>query len=129
MTAPTAFTRYSDALAAGDMAGLAASLHPDVVWHQPGSHTLAGDHVGPDQVLALLGGFMERSNGTFALQPTGQPMVNGALVSLPVAFSASAEGKADLQMTGVDLFRVADDLIAEVWLFSADQDVEDAFWG
>jgi len=129
MTAPIAFTRYSEALAAGDMAALAASLHPDVVWHQPGSHSLAGDHAGPDRVLALLGGFMQRSNGTFALQPTGQPMVNGDLVSLPVAFSATSDGKADLRMTGVDLFRVADDLIAEVWLFSADQEVEDAFWG
>lgn len=129
MTVPIAFTRYSEALAAGDMAGLAASLHPAVVWHQPGRHSLAGDHAGPEGVLELLGGFMQRSNGTFALQPTGQPMVNGDLVSLPVAFSASSEGRDDLQMTGVDLFRVADDLIAEVWLFSADQDVEDAFWG
>ena len=32
-------------------------------------------------------------------------------------------------MTGVDLFRVADDLVAEVWLFSADQEAEDVFWG
>lgn len=129
MTALTAFTRYSVALAAGDLPALAASLDPAVVWHQPGTHSLAGDHVGPDQVLQLLGGFMQRSSGTFALQPTGQPMVNGDLVALPVTFSAQAEDRTDLDMAGVDLFRVADDLIAEVWLFSADQEVEDAFWG
>jgi ketosteroid isomerase-like protein len=129
MTALTAFTRYADALAAGDMEALAGSLHADVVWHQPGAHSLAGDHVGRDGVLQLLGGFMQRSNGTFALQPTGGPMVNGDVVALPVSFSAQAEGKADLDMTGVDLFRVADDLVAEVWLFSADQEAEDLFWG
>ena len=32
-------------------------------------------------------------------------------------------------MAGVDVFRVEDDLIKEVWLYSSDQAVEDAFWG
>lgn len=130
MTAvPTAFHRYADALSRGDMEALRAALHDDVVWHQPGSHSLAGDHRGPDAVLQLLGAFMERSAGTFELTPTGPAMTNGALVALPVHFSARAAGRADLSMSGVDLFRIADDRVAEVWLFSHDQPVEDAFWG
>jgi uncharacterized protein len=32
-------------------------------------------------------------------------------------------------MEGVDLLRIADGKVAEVWLFSADQAAEDAFWG
>lgn len=32
-------------------------------------------------------------------------------------------------MTGVDLFEVVDEKIVQVWLFSEDQVVEDAFWG
>ena len=31
-------------------------------------------------------------------------------------------------MNGVDVMRVRDGQIAEVWLFSADQPSEDAFW-
>lgn len=129
MTAPTAFHRYLDALARGDMDALRATLADDVVWHQPGAHSLAGDHRGPDAVLRLLGAFMERSGGTFALAPTGPAMDNGDLVALPVRFSAQAANRTDLAMSGVDLFRIAEDRIAEVWLFSEDQPAEDAFWG
>ena len=32
-------------------------------------------------------------------------------------------------MAGVDLLRVENGKIAEVWLFSEDQPAEDAFWG
>lgn len=130
MTAvPTAFQQYADALARGDMDALRDTLHDDVVWHQPGAHSLAGAHRGKDAVLRLLGSLMERSAGTFELVPTGPAMVNGTLVALPVRFSARAADRTDLAMTGVDLFRLADDRIAEVWLFSEDQPVEDAFWG
>ncbi|WP_030143726.1 nuclear transport factor 2 family protein [Mycetocola saprophilus] len=127
MSIPAAYQRYEDALATGDMAALAAALHPAVVWHQPGANPLSGDHVGPDAVLALLGGFMERSQGTFALQ-TQTRMVNGDTVATTVAFSAQRPGRTDLGMNGVDVFRIADDRIAEIWLFSTDQEAEDAFW-
>lgn len=129
MTQPIdAFTSYDDALAAGDLPGVAAALHPEVVWHQPGAHPLSGDHHGPDGVLTLLGGFMERSAGTFALSKTGPAMVNGAYVALPVTFSGSREGREPLRMAGVDVFRIEDGLIREVWLYSADQPAEDTFW-
>jgi hypothetical protein len=32
-------------------------------------------------------------------------------------------------MFGVDIVRVEGDRIAEVWLYSADQQAEDEFWG
>jgi hypothetical protein len=53
-------------------------------------------------------------------------MVNGALVAIPVHFSAR-RGAAEMAMDGVDLLRVEGDKIAEVWLFSVDQQAEDAF--
>lgn len=130
MTQPIeAYTAYDEALATGDMAGVAAALHADVVWHQPGVHSLSGDHHGPNGVMALLGGFMERSAGTFALSKSGPAMVNGAYVAQPVSFSATREGREPLSMDGVDVFRVEDGLIREVWLYSSDQPAEDTFWG
>ncbi|WP_332661800.1 nuclear transport factor 2 family protein [Aeromicrobium sp.] len=129
MTHPIdAYMTYDRALTSGDMPGLAAALHADAVWHQPGDHPLSGDHVGQDAVMALLGGFMERSGGTFALSKSAPPMVNGAYVAVLVSFSATREGRAPLDMAGVDVFRVEDGLIREVWLYSADQSVEDEFW-
>ena len=94
MTQPiAAYTAYDEALATGNMPGVAAALHADVVWHQPGAHSLSGDHRGPDGVMALLGGFMERSGGTFSLTKTGPAMVNGQYVAQPVSFSAARDGR------------------------------------
>lgn len=34
-----------------------------------------------------------------------------------------------MAMGGIDVLRVEDGKIAERWLFSADQEAEEAFWG
>lgn len=128
MSAGETIGRYGAAAAAGDMAALAATLSPDVVWHQPGGNQLSGDHVGPDAVVAHLGRFMELSGGTFTLS-TESVAEAGALVATTVRFTASRAGRADLDQRGVDVFRVEDDRIVEVWLISEDQAEEDAFWG
>ncbi|MGG7508432.1 nuclear transport factor 2 family protein [Plantibacter sp. YIM 135249] len=127
MTATSTFDRYLASLAAGDMTALASTLHPDVVWHQPGTHPLSGDHVGPAAVLALLGGMMERSAGSLVVA-TDASIVGGDLVAATVTFTGTREGRAPLHQHGVDVFRVQDDRIVEVWLMSEDQAAEDAFW-
>lgn len=119
---------YGAALGAGDMAALAGTLADSIVWHQPGTHQLAGDHSGPEAVMAHLGRFMELSGGTFALVPEVITEA-GDLVSMTVHFSAQRAGAEDLDQHGVDIFRVEGDRIVEVWLISEDQAAEDRFWG
>lgn len=128
MSTQSTFDRYLTSLSTGDMVGLAATLDPAVVWHQPGNHPLAGDHVGPDAVLGLLGGMMQRSAGTLVVATTNT-IVSGALVATTVTFTGSREGRADLNQSGVDVFRVENDHIVEVWLVSENQAAEDVFWG
>lgn len=120
--------QYGAAMAAGDMQALAATFAEDAVWHQPGTSQVSGDKVGPDAIIAHLGLFMALSDGTFALE-TESATESGDLVSATVSFRASREGRADLAQHGVDVFRVAEGRIAEVWLISEDQSAEDAFWG
>ncbi|MFI8523935.1 nuclear transport factor 2 family protein [Promicromonospora sukumoe] len=128
MSANDVIARYGAAMAAGDMAALRSVLSDDAVWHQPGSNQLSGDHVGPEAIVAHLGRFMELSGGTFVL--TTQSVADaGALVSTTVRFTASRADHHDLDQHGVDVFRVAGDQIAEVWLVSEDQAAEDHFWG
>lgn len=127
MNAFDTFTKYDSSLAAGDLAGVAAMLAPDVVWHQPGDNPLSGSVVGPDGVLAHLGRFFELSRGTFSLV-TKTAAANGDLVVAMVEFSAQRDGRAPLAQSGIDVFRIADGRIAEVWLFSEDQAAEDEFW-
>ena len=119
---------YFDALARGDMAAAGDTFADDLVWHQPGQHSLSGVHRGKPAIFALLGAFMERSAGTFRIDHVDQLFANGDLVAATISFSASA-GTKSMSMAGVDLLRIEAGRIAEVWLFSADQPAEDAFWG
>ncbi|MGO4489965.1 nuclear transport factor 2 family protein [Microbacterium sp. 2RAF4] len=133
MSAIDVVAQYGAAMAAGDMEALSATFHPDAVWHQPGANQLSGDHVGPDAIIAHLGRFMQLSEGTFALE-TDSATESGALVSATVRFRAQRQGRDDLDQHvldqhGVDVFRVADGRIVEVWLMSEDQEAEDRFWG
>lgn len=133
MSAIDVVGQYGAAMAAGDMEALAATFHPDAVWHQPGANQLSGDHVGPDAIIAHLGRFMQLSGGTFALE-TESATESGVLVSATVRFHAQRVGHDDLDQRvldqhGVDVFRVADGRIVEVWLMSEDQEAEDRFWG
>ncbi|WP_232667478.1 nuclear transport factor 2 family protein [Pseudonocardia sp. TRM90224] len=120
--------RYFDALAAKDFATVAGMLADDIVWHQPGANRFSGTHHGSAAVGEMIGGMMTVSEGTFELATIGAPMVNGALVGVPVHFTGKREGAAMAQ-DGIDLLRIEGDRIAEVWLFSSDPRSEDAFWG
>jgi ketosteroid isomerase-like protein len=118
---------YFDALAKGDLAKLGELFADDIVWHQPGAGAASGIYRGKEQVFALFGKFMEISGGTFQIDKVAAIMQNGDLVSAILHFRATKPG-AEIAMDGVDLMRVADGRIKEVWLFSADQAAEDAFW-
>ncbi|MCH5685225.1 ester cyclase [Niabella sp. W65] len=76
----------------------------------------------------MIGGMMEVSKGTFALKPNGNIMANGDLVAMPLRFSGAIDDRT-MDMPGIDLFKVKEGKITEVWLFSDDQNAEDIFWG
>lgn len=120
--------RYHEAMSSGDVPAGTALFADDIVWHQPGANRFSGAHDGAPAVGELIGGMMALSEGTFELRFTGEPMVNGALAAIPVHFSGMRDG-AEMSMAGVDLLRVEGGRIAEMWLFSADQQAEDTFWG
>ncbi|WP_017590763.1 nuclear transport factor 2 family protein [Nocardiopsis ganjiahuensis] len=128
-SSPLAVVRqYFEALAAKDFATVASMFADDIVWHQPGDNRFSGTHRGSEAVNEMIGGMMAVSEGTFELTMTGEPMVNGALVAAPVHFAGKRE-EAEMAMGGVDLLRIEGGKLAEAWLFSADPQAEDAFWG
>lgn len=120
--------RYYEAMSAGDIPAGTSLFADDIVWHQPGGNRFSGTRDGAAAVGEMIGGQMALTGGTFELRFTGEPMVNGTLAALPVHFSGKREGAA-MSMDGVDVLRVDGGKIAEMWLFSADQEAEDAFWG
>ena len=129
MTTPlTVVTTYFEALESGDLATVAAQLAEDVVWHQPGENQFSGVHRGSEAVGAMIGGMMAVSEGTFSLKRSAAPLVNGELVAASVHWTGTRSGAA-MDGDGIDLMRVVDGKVVEVWLFTADPAEEDAFWG
>jgi uncharacterized protein len=61
--------RAVEAFVKGDMAALSTLFAPDVVWHVPGRHLLAGDYRGQGEVFGFFGRLMEETGGTFRLEP------------------------------------------------------------
>ena len=66
-----AYHRTVEAFRQGDLDTVASLMAEDVVWHVPGDHPLAGDHVGRERVLELLArlgplGFTIREHDVFA---------------------------------------------------------------
>lgn len=119
---------YFQAVQHGDMAGLGDLIDADIVWHQPGANQFSGDRKGQGAVFGMLAQMMETSQGTFAIDKIHSLMGNGDLVAAHVHF-AGRRGDTSMAMDGVDLLRIQNGKITEMWLFSSDQTSEDAFWG
>ncbi len=119
---------YLEAVQTGNLAVVGELLAADIVWHQPGANQFSGDHKGQEAVFGMLGRMMEASQGTFAIDTIQSLMDNGDLVAASIHF-AGRRDDTSMAMDGVDLMRVQDGKITEMWLFSSDQTAEDAFWG
>lgn len=119
---------YFHAVQTGDMAALADLLDAGIVWHQPGANQYSGVHHGRDAVFQMLGGMMAATQGTFAIDEIHSLMANGGLVAAQIHFVGS-RGDDTMAMDGVDVLRIDGGKIVEMWLFSGEQDAEDAFWG
>jgi predicted SnoaL-like aldol condensation-catalyzing enzyme len=76
----------------------------------------------------MMGAMMTKSAGTFAITHAHRYLANGNLVAIEIEFSGQREG-AQVNQPGIDLLRIADGKIVEVWLFSSNPEQEDAFWG
>lgn len=127
MKAKEVVEAYSLALSKGDISTAFSYFAPDAKWHQPGNHRFAGTKKGLEAIGKMLSEMMGAAQGSLVIKPAGAMMVNGNLVSFPVHFSAKI-GDKKVAMNGNDLFEVIDGKIIQVWLFSEDQDAEDAFW-
>lgn len=118
---------YFEAVAKGDFDTVGKLVADNVVWHQPGKGAQSGTYKGKDKVFAHLENFMKWSGGTFAVDKVDYMTENGDMVVAAVHFKAEKD-KKNLSMKGIDLLRIEDEKIKEVWLFSEKIEDEDEFW-
>jgi len=119
--------QYFDALSKGDFASAGLLFADEIVCHQPGKSVVSGTFNGKEAVFAHLGRFMQLSQGTFAIDKVNYVTTNKDLVAVSIHFKATT-GKISLSMNGIDLMRIEDDKIKEIWLFSENIMEEDKFW-
>ncbi|CDN56756.1 SnoaL-like polyketide cyclase [Neorhizobium galegae bv. officinalis bv. officinalis str. HAMBI 1141] len=119
---------YIKAVQTGDQATLGELLSPQVIWHQPGNNQFSGTKNGIAEFGAMMGAMMAKSGGSFAITHAHRYLANGDLVAIEIEFAGQREG-AKVDQSGIDLLRVQDGKIVEVWLFSSDPEEEDQFWG
>src|SRR3954468_24862322 len=95
-----------DAFNRADVAALVDLFTEDVVWHFPGASKLAGEHVGRDATLGVLGAYGAATDGTLQANMI-DVMANGDHVTGWGNDTATARGKT-LDVNSVVVFTMAD---------------------
>lgn len=121
------FNQYNQGLIDGNFPAVFETMADNIIWHQPGNHSTSGTIVGKDKLGSHLATFGQKTNGTFKVL-TNWVSDNNDLVAANVTFIGTRPDGVELNMNGIDLFRIENGKIQEVWLFSSNQTLEDAFW-
>jgi uncharacterized protein len=105
--------RGYEAFANGDMETMRQVLDPDVIWHAPGRSPLAGDYRGVEEVLTFFGRSMEITAGTLRVA-LDDVMANDRGAA---ALQRSTAQRNDMSLDdfGVNVFRIQDGRVVEVW--------------
>lgn len=121
------FNGYSEALSKGDFELAFEYISDDIVWHMGGKGPLSGKVVGKELLGARFAEFSKRSNGTFKVV-NNWVASNGNLVAASVISMAEKDLKGKLNSPGIDIFRIEEGKIQEVWTFAEKQSEEDEYW-
>ncbi|MDO4719238.1 MAG: nuclear transport factor 2 family protein [Peptostreptococcaceae bacterium] len=120
------FERYTEALSRGDLEAVFETMSDNILWHMGGESPLSGTVMGKKALGERLGEFVKRSDGTFRVI-TNWAASNDCFVAASVV-SLAERGDERLKNPGMDLFKIENGKIQEVWTFSEHQAAEDKFW-
>lgn len=118
--------RLDEALTLGDEPALLELLTLDIVVHVPGRRPSSGRHEGGAGLLAFIQRFLERSGGSIRFD-THDVVANAAHTILLQSVLATKQGKR-LASTLVLVCHLREGLIAELWMYPADQYASNEFW-
>jgi ketosteroid isomerase-like protein len=119
---------FLTAVQQGNQAKLAASLHPNVEWDQPGSNRFSGIKKSSADVFKMVGGMFEVSANSLALTDVKVLTVNGNSVACLVHWKAVQPNGGVLDVDNIDVYTVENGQIVKAKVYSADIAQEDNFW-
>ena len=106
---------YIDALSAGDLDAVAASLTDDVVFHIPGRNATSGEQRGKDAVLAMFRTMRERAGGAMEVEVHDLLASDDHVVALVNRTIAGVDTQAAV------IYHLSGGKISEVWSHEGDQ--------
>jgi len=122
-------TEFLTAVQQGDNAKLAAILHPDIVWTQPGNNRVSGIKHSNAEVFQMVGKMFELSANTLRLTDIKAVSVNGNKVACLLHWTAAQPAGGILDVDNIDVYTVENGQITKADIFSADLESENRFWG
>lgn len=110
----------------GNPSAVAELLSADVVWHVPGRSPIAGNHRGREGVLRYLEHRRALAGMTMRMETVATAAHDEAVVHLTDGHARL--GGIDVSWRTAGVYRIADGLVAEVWLVPLDLEEFDALW-
>ncbi|GAB4027013.1 hypothetical protein GCM10028773_57230 [Spirosoma koreense] len=120
---------FLTAVQQGNQQTLAALIHPDIVWNQPGTNRFSGKKTSSTAVFQMVGGMFEATANTLSLADIKQLTVNGNQVACLVQWKAAQPGGGVLDVNNIDVYTVENGKIVAATVYSEDIEQEDYFWG
>jgi uncharacterized protein len=109
---------YVGAFARGDLDAAREHLSEDIVYHVTGTHDLAGDYHGRDDVLAFFRTRAQRTGGTFRYAPHDMLAGDQHAVALG-SITAQRDGQ-DFAWNVITVYHADADAVTECWIVDAD---------
>ncbi len=111
----------------GDLDALQEIWSPDLRWHTPGTHPLAGTYEGIPAVLGFLGRVLEVTGGTFRAEP--QTSCAGGDLGIAVVRLTGQRDDRTLDVVNAQLSRFVNGRVVEFRDTSSDLASLDRFFG
>jgi hypothetical protein len=116
------------AYAEGDLKRVVEQFTPDVVFHVPGRHHLAGDYRGRDALLGYLETVRGLTGGNLTMEL--ERVLAGERYTALFSRLRGTLGQRSVDVLMAQTFHHGEDgLFAEYYALADDQQAYDAFWG
>jgi ketosteroid isomerase-like protein len=121
-------TDFLQAVQTGNNAQLAALLHADIIWEQPGDNAVSGLKRSAAEVFGMVGKMFELSGNTLRLTDIRSVTANGNEVACLLNWRATKPNGEQLNVENIDLYTVANGQIVRAKIYTADEEAENRFW-
>ncbi len=119
---------FLTAVQQGNQAKLAAIIHPNIQWNQPGNNRFSGTKKSSGEVFQMVGGMFQSSDNSLALTEIKTLTANGNQVACLVHWKAVQPSGGILDVDNIDVYTVENGKIVQATVYSADIAQEDNFW-